>query len=151
MPKRVQAIIEELQPYNAAGDPKLYHLAVLNTLSNVDKHHTVNLTSLRFLSLLPITDMGESVFEELDNGDVIITLAPGAQPEIDFEPYLALNVSMQFPGLTYGLCIYSLHDLYDFIRNHVIPRFSRSLPSVKNVLEILVHEIPPLQDECLLQ
>jgi hypothetical protein len=97
-----EAILERTQPYNRTDDPTRHPLAILNELSNVDKHRVVNLTqgafgrisvTLRRKSDGAILGHDERVSPSIGNAVVAVF------PAVDFPPPDQVDVDAKFAPL----------------------------------------------------
>jgi len=126
IPPDAQEIIKELQPYNYGDLAKLYPLAVLQWLSNTDKHQV--LVAVGTLINAPTKVIPGSFISNLsfNEREVEFEVSVKIGDEMHFEKALSFHVmiqgipSLELPGLDY----FRLRDIHQFIREDVIPRFA---------------------------
>jgi hypothetical protein len=142
VPKAAQDLIENLQPYRCT-DPKdipFHQLAMLYTLTNIDKHCHISIVRYSFLSKLTLP-AGQSVnirrIETLDDDEHIVdgtVTAPqtkatlkidGASFHVLFNqrsPTEAMDAVqvMAIPGID----VRRIGSIYEFVRDEVFPRLS---------------------------
>jgi hypothetical protein len=107
VPEKVVAIIEEAQPYHVP-DPSRHVLAILNRLSNYDKHRLLHTTALTIKSAQPgfratrdIAKVHEIEFmHRIEEGATLvrISLEPdGPEPEVEMYGEFVLDVAFSEP------------------------------------------------------
>jgi len=124
-PNSVAGVIEALQPYKGPGSPKDHALWQLNALCNIDKHRIIPIHSQEAPIFVPITDPPARI-EHLDDPDAIevsVSLADAAK--LKFDPKGSMTIVFGEWGSDFVIPRERLSEIYNFVRDNVIPRFSR--------------------------
>lgn len=138
VPDKAVTLIEQFQPYSAEDNP----LGILNRLSNIDKHQTLNVVTVVADNTEVISQTGNFAFilgdEELRDGTIfggigipfkMIPKLPDFErrlPEMKMHGKCSLFVAFEDPSAEY-LDDYrvdrTLQGIFNFIRDKVIPAF----------------------------
>jgi len=122
--------IADLQPAHARN-PNDHPLAVLNRLWNADKHRFhVKIPSRQFIPMF--TSPGGTV-ERLKDGTRRIRVPKWRKD--DFEPNLRSEILFEIPLTGERVTLATLRLIHDFVRDEVVPRFSRFLPESTGLVE----------------
>lgn len=122
--------IVDLQPAHR-GNPDNHPLAVLDRLWNADKHRVnVKIPSRQFIPMF--TTPGGQV-ERLRDGTRRIRVPKSKQK--DFESRLRSEVLFEIPRTGERVDLVALRLIHDFVRDEVLPRFSRFLPESTGLVE----------------
>jgi hypothetical protein len=120
-------VIEELQPYHRGAAFKDHPLWQLNHLCNLDKHvmMAVNSTSLG-LGVVQPESVPPFVPRELHYG-IEITIPLSLKDEVEFYPQppeFIFGEPIDSTGQAFEIRESGLADIYNFVRDHVLPRFA---------------------------
>jgi hypothetical protein len=148
-PADAQDVIERLQPYHRKNltEIALDPLAVLYTLTNIDKHRFIPIVRYAFIMTCHVPkpfDIKIRVIQKLDSDEHIqdrpdgIAVAPnsGATLKIDAAAtHVLLEKDIEEPGnlgpqeilALRGIPVERLSVCYDFVRDEVFPRLERFL------------------------
>jgi hypothetical protein len=131
-----ETVLEMLQPYNGGNDPSLHPLWLLRTLSNIDKHRTLNVVTLdlgRVVMRFTNGMTSYAVRRDVEDGTMIVWLLqeaesfdPDVKVEADFSPSIAF---LDAPGVGLEPFVPAadlLVSLLQFTRDSVIQRFART-------------------------
>ena len=117
--------IELLQPYRRTYDPRSHPLWLLKILSNHDKHRSIITRNTHVTGLVPINGFNHKV---INNHTVDISFPSVNQ---NLEPDITLfNLSVEFwcNRLDSGVTEDTLVEIYEFVRDTVLPSFMRFFP-----------------------
>lgn len=123
IPAAAVTVMKSLQPYNSGNAYKLTHLWRLNKLWNIDKHRHIILHSgvanIRFPGLPPDLEFMPKTTAVDDRAEVRLPLA--AKNYMKFNP--AISIQVFFGNTAEGIEL-TTQDLYEYVREKVIPRFA---------------------------
>jgi len=130
----VHAAIHAVQPYSTSERPDRQLLAVLERLSNGDKHRTPQVTG----NVLKIdtADLPPGVeimaHGDLKDGDLLARVAAHIDPAVEFEPRVTFEVTLGVPTgrSTLNILIQDLPQIYHFVRDEVVPKFEPFFPPI---------------------
>ena len=129
---RAQGVIESLQPYHRRYDPQAHPLAILQELSNADKHRTLHLTAAQVTEaeIYLVTPKGQRFGGDFDLGVLhdddtigVFQLPPGFRlpQDWDIEGVGASFVAFRELGpWSDQPVILVLDDLLEYVRNIVV-------------------------------
>ena len=127
IPDAAQKIIEELQPHNSSDLAGKHPLAVLDYLSNLDKHQV--LVPIGTLINAPVRHIPGASMVRLDDRQIQVELPIDVDPGAYFEENFTFQITIRVPAFApNGLDFYRLRDISQFIRQDVIPRFMCFFP-----------------------
>lgn len=138
VPEKAVTLIEQLQPYNADDNP----IGILNRLSNIDKHQTLNVVTVVADNTEIISQAGNFALilgdEELRDGTIfgeigipfkMIPMLPDFErrlPEMKMHGKCSLFVAFEDPSAEYledFRVDRTLQWIFEFTRDKVIPAF----------------------------
>lgn len=122
--------IVDLQPAHG-GNPGDHPLAVLDRLWNADKHR-VNI-KIPSRQTIPVFSTPGGQVETLKDGTRRIRV-PRSKKD-DFEEGLRSEVLFEIPHTGERVDLVALRLIHDFVRDEVVPRFSRFLPESTGLVE----------------
>lgn len=128
-------VIKALQPYHrreAAGE---HELAILDALWNADKHRAnIAIPSRQYV---PVFEPDRGGVECLPGGARRMRVPRWSKPEEKFEPYLRSEVMFEIPDPDSGprVSLAVLRQVYEFVRDDVVPQFARFLPESTGLVE----------------
>jgi hypothetical protein len=126
VPDAAVIIIKSLQPYNSGNAYKSTHLWRLNKLWNIDKHRHLPLHSVFSHVAFPRVPQNMAPRPEIlnDGSTYRLRFPAAAKPYIDLKPRISTDV--QFGDEREGVAVLpkDFRDMYEFVRNKVIPRFA---------------------------
>jgi hypothetical protein len=131
-------VIESLQPYDRTNP-----LWMLSVLDNADKHEVIRIHSAR-ISMTGVTLSGDQPVQiGLADGRVFASDPITGQPTKELQPKSTLSVSLliKIRGLDEPVVDTVLLEIHDFIRDKVIPCFSRFFPEKQGMV------VGPSQDQ----
>ena len=115
-------VIESFQPYNYGQAYKSTKLWLLHRLWNIDKHRRIPFHATR----AAVTVRGPSDMPPLEgwsNKSGIVRFPLAAKGQIHLDP--AVQIGVEFGDENEGIIVphEELIEIYDFVHNHVMPRF----------------------------
>ena len=131
LPVNAHAIIDALQPCHRGKDAPLHPLAILNKLSNLDKHETIHLLAAQSENTkIIVTNQASGEIHTpapptpfYEEADIMITdMPPGAvKPGMDVKVKGSLHVAFKEAGPWGRKPIHEvIHRSLDFVKNDVI-------------------------------
>lgn len=129
MPQDAINIIESFQPYHHRDAYKRSYLWQLNHLWNVDKHRHLTFHSgyvhVNFPELAK--DTRPIRHEELDSGGVLVFPLNAVRKNVKLKPKPRVEIRFGDEREDLMLTIEDFFDIYEFVGNKLIPKFSRFL------------------------
>jgi hypothetical protein len=117
---RAHSEIKRFQPYNRRNWPELNLLRNLELLVNTDKHRVVTPCNVRAKITLTPNDPGiVAILDKHSNSEFI------ADMNARLEPNVAYTIAVYPTGVFHPMSIDELPLIHDFIRDEVIPSFTR--------------------------
>ncbi len=113
-------IIERLQPYHRRIRPEAYWLGLLNELANRDKHQVLNAVHGR-AGVRGTDGQVARLDHPMVDGDRLVLQIEPADHDLEF--IMIANIGVEADGQIVGSD--GLRQIHDFIRDEVIPGFSR--------------------------
>jgi hypothetical protein len=125
-PSTVAVVLDDLQPFKRGTAFPDHPLWQLHELWNLDKHQTIPVSPASMILTFPRYG-GEycgrmSVFD--DHLEVRFPLSVARNCPVKFEPQISIEVLFGVEGRIV-VSWERLREIYDFVRNDVIPRFAR--------------------------
>lgn len=134
VPAEAIEIIKRFQPYTRGNAYKSHPLWQLNKLCNLDKHQTigVNSTSINFATTGPPHNILQRHFDQ----GVELAIPLAAKADVTFEPEiptLVFGKPIHAPGSDFELTQEEVTEIHRFVRDEVIPSFSRFFPDCERL------------------
>jgi hypothetical protein len=126
-----------VQPYNRASGQHSHPLWVLHRLNIVDKHRAIAVGRTKLVIPTGLESPKFAVFDgaiRFDKGGVEFELPMTANQPEDFQPELRAEISFDiseppwFPPHPYRVTHAGLAEIYNFVADDVLPRFTRFFP-----------------------
>ena len=126
IPSEAVRVIEALQPYQRGNNFQTHPLWRLNKLCNIDKHVTMPINSTKLLIHSGPADCGVLIRRiELDYG-AEFHIPLWAKDKVCFKPRtpeLIFGRPTNEPGPSFEIRMVAIVEVYEFVRDSVIPRF----------------------------
>jgi hypothetical protein len=116
-------MINIFQPYTRAYDVESHPLWLLDTLCNHDKHR--GLTASGTLAVVTLPNIDGITSKKIDGRTVELSFP--VQQE-NFEPMISPGIQFLAHRLGNRVSDGTLFEIYEFINQHVLPRFERFFP-----------------------
>lgn len=140
-------LIERLQPYNRGDLAHQDPLFVLNDIGNADKHRYIAVAGhfmrivfppMPLLGLMQVTQM-------FNDGDEVLVVGKAVDPKYQLNPIQTAYVTFHVGKTGYPVSVPFLNSLYEYVRDEVIPGFTRFFETPENsVMARPVHRPPPM-------
>lgn len=131
-----ETILEMLQPHSGGEDPTAHPLWVLRTLSNIDKHQTLNVVTIDLGRIVMRFSNGRTSFatrRNVEEGTIIVWFLeehpdfdPDVQVDAEFSPSIAFRDTPGIGNEPFVPAPDLLLKLLEFTRDSVIQRFARA-------------------------
>jgi hypothetical protein len=142
-PSEVAKTIERFQPCQGPGSPKEHELWQLNHLSNFDKHRIIPIHSRSINVFVP--DNPAAIVKHLDYADIIEVSVPlSDMGQMDFKPSPATGIDLGDWKTDFLVSTDRLTDIYDFIKDSLMPAFSKFGPEAPISPSIRIAERLPI-------
>jgi hypothetical protein len=127
VPADANAIIESLQPYHARDAEAIasHYLQQLSLLCNIDKHRRIPVESTVICFRFPDVPRGLIPHIRFDREAKVVIVPLALKDYMALDPVAPIDITFgdSYEGIR---CNFSrLEEIYEFVANSVIPRFSR--------------------------
>ena len=131
----VHAAIHSVQPFSTSERPAHQVLAILERLSNGDKHRSPQVTGNILKIDTANLPLGVEIIAvgDVKDGEALARVAAHLDPVTEFEPRVTFEVRVGVPDrVPRSILVMDLPQIYYFIRDEVVPKFEKFFPLFPN-------------------